>query len=162
MIYTISDVFVAGEYLSNCAKYFAPKFYPVEEDTKNQYEKMCSLYSQGKPFPVSSINCVNIIYPTNEDNIIFRAWHDMMHFITDKSFNPSCEPSVYRAQKMQLAQWYFSRFSDEKLFKLLALVLESETVGQVSYEQENEKFPENQVEFCLKWINNKFRYNYIL
>lgn len=153
MKFNMSDVLLAGKILAECSHYFSPRYKAVERDTVRDYKSSYEIFYNGGEFPVCTLNSDNTIYPSSEDNVKFRAWHDMMHFITESPFSPEGEPIVYRAQRKQLAQWYYSKYSDNIIFSKVNLALESETIGQVFYEQQNGKFPEDQVDFCLYWMN---------
>lgn len=66
------------------------------------YDDLVSAYlnssSAGRPLPVSSENCEDIVYPDAEDNIAFRFWHDMHHVKLGLNFTPPHE--------LALGQWH--------------------------------------------------------
>lgn len=118
-------------------------------DAPNTWEDLYYAYLSAKKkgfyLPVSSLHSDNSIYTTPEVNHACRYWHDMLHCVHGLDFSLASELQVGRIQADCVGR-HFGVGSPEHLLML------ADTVGQSIYDSIHGKFPDNQREFCLKWV----------
>jgi hypothetical protein len=111
-----------------------------DKELTSSFEAVKEHYNKYGVIPVDGDNCENNIFGDRNTNIMFRAWHDLMHISLDEDFSPMAELRVAFAQAAQLPDdWMYE--------KLLIL---SEVGGQVAYHDKHGDFIEDQREFTKK------------
>ena len=131
------------------ARWAFETFYPLCEyyPTPNAPETWADLKAWHKAsgdnasvaMPVYDGACENSIYPTKEDNYLFRAWHDSIHLQYNLSFSLEDETEVAHIHQEQL-----TAIRAPNCVKKAIL---ADTLGQVEYYYKYGSFVPNQREF---------------
>lgn len=118
----------------------------------SSYEALLDAWQIGEDtFPVDATKSDRTIYGTATANIAFRFWHDMLHIFHKKDFSKASE--VYVGQlHVEDVKAHFGEGSVE------ARIMEADTIGQTMYEDLHGKFPENQKDFAINYVQHGIGY----
>lgn len=114
-------------------------YYPTSKGVPESYIALKEFYDS-KFLPIANYGCDTSIY-TEEVNIGFRFWHDVLHLENNKSFSKEGEHSI--------AELHLQDAEDYGLSELALRILEIDTKGQVDYYFMQGSFVENQRDFVL-------------
>lgn len=117
-------------------------YYSTSEGVPESY-KALKEFKESKVLPIASYGCDTSIY-TEEVNVKFRFWHDVLHLENNKSFSRLGEHSV--------ADLHIEAAVELGLSDLAINILKVDTKGQVDHYFETGDFVSNQKEFVLSKI----------
>lgn len=102
--------------------------------------------AERRPLPVSSLFCQETIYPTAEENLAFRFWHDTEHVRLGMDFSP---PMEFALAFEHLADAEAAGFGPDTLVWAL---LYADTVGQSVACSVLQRFPTDQPAFVTDCV----------
>lgn len=114
-------------------------YYATSEGVPESY-KALKKFKESKVLPIANYGCDTSIY-TEEVNIKFRFWHDVLHLENNKSFSRLGEHSV--------ADLHIQKAVELGLSELAIKILTVDTKMQVDYFFETGDFVSNQKDFVL-------------
>lgn len=100
------------------------------------------------PMPVSLTNSYNSVYGSPYVNGWFRAWHDAIHAIGGHSFSYADEKIVAKKQIQMLGSMGAPKWVLD--------VIEADTIGQLAYHKYTGEYPENQLLFATRYIEEGY------
>lgn len=108
------------------------------------YDYLYNYYIDSNRFIINPNNNDNNIFGDSKINILFRVWHDKIHFENNYKFDLKGELQCYLKHIVELP----------KDFELEKKLLFAEIVGQTLFFEENNRFPDNQREFTIKFLKD--------
>lgn len=114
-------------------------YYPTSKGVPESYSALKEFYTS-KVLPIANYGCETSIY-TEEVNIGFRFWHDVLHLENNKSFSKEGEHSI--------ADLHIQDAKEYGLSDLALKILEIDTKGQVDYYFMTGSFVEDQLNFVI-------------
>lgn len=113
-----------------------------QETEADVYERLRNYYLDNKVIISSDNYCEDTIYGYPEINILFRVWHDQVHFENNFDFSLLGESLTAFEQIKELPEdWFYE--------KLLIL---AEVIGQAAYYLNTGKFTDQQDLYVLEAI----------
>lgn len=126
--------------------------YKTSLDAPNTYKALKLHRENSGHFLIYSGDCSNTIYSSADYNIMFRAWHDFVHYHYGFTFK------AYDEVRTALVQIDFARSIletyclSERLIECVVLVLQADIIGQVQYYTKTGQFVSNQRQFVTEMI----------
>lgn len=129
------------------------KWHP-SKSAPNSYKELkafkSGVFSFVESLPVYDGDSGQTVYQCSENNVLFRAWHDLVHLQYDFDFSIDGEIKTATIQKEQLLKLGYSL----ELANLVYL----DVVAQAFYYFKTKQYVKNQIEFMnkvLKHLNGK-------
>lgn len=109
--------------------------------TYNQVREMLS--GEGKTIYVYDGGCENTVFSSPQYNHIFRAYHDMGHYVHEKDFQFKNEITLGHLQSNEVFDALLSVVGLQRASRVRALVV-AEIVGQIEYYQIHRHYIDDQ------------------
>ena len=132
---------------------FAPKRLKY---SSQQFEDFAAMKKDYEAFGILSVNVNhsdNTIFGEASTNWLFRAWHDSQHIEANADFSVEGERTAASFQQSQIVM--LQGVSMQAKRRWIALV-DAEVNGQLEYYLANGSFPENQREFVVSYLLEKW------
>lgn len=111
------------------------------------YRRACEGRSYGNYglLPVSGDNMTTTIFGTDQANIAFRFWHDILHCTYGLDFSLKSEVAIGEMHVAEIKRIFGADSLD-------ARIMEADTVGQSIYQSIKGQFPKDQTRFATGYV----------